>query len=152
MNKLVKTVNKGNLYYEYLNALNGILQLTNRELELLTKFVELDVNFTPIPGVSKNVANTDNRRMIKSTMGITPDNLSRYISKFKKEGLLVQGKADRIEYVFRNKTYIATPELSKGCCVGCAFVNNMNCANFKDRMDICHKGYIFKRKFNHIDE
>ena len=54
MNKLVKTVNKGNLYYEYLNALNGILQLTNRELELLTKFVELDVNFTPIPGVSKN--------------------------------------------------------------------------------------------------
>lgn len=63
-----------------------------------------------------------------------------------------QKKADRIEYVFRNKTYIATPELSKGCCVGCAFVNNMNCANFKDRMDICHKGYIFKRKFNHIDE
>ena len=50
-----------------------------------------------------------------------------------------QKKADRIEYVFRNKTYIATPELSKGCCVGCAFVNNMNCANFKDRMDICHK-------------
>ena len=48
MNKLVKTVNKGNLYYEYLNALNGILQLTNRELELLTKFVELDVNFTLI--------------------------------------------------------------------------------------------------------
>ena len=33
-----------------------------------------------------------------------------------------QKKADRIEYVFRNKTYIATP------------------------------GYIFKRKFNHIDE
>lgn len=63
-----------------------------------------------------------------------------------------QKKADRIEYVFRNKTYIATPELGKGCCVGCAFVNNINCANFKDRMDICHKGYIFKRKFNHIDE
>ena len=53
MNKLVKTVNKGNLYYEYLNALNGILQLTNRELELLTKFVELDVNFNPIHVVIK---------------------------------------------------------------------------------------------------
>lgn len=109
MNKLVKTVNKGNLYYEYLNALNGILQLTNRELELLTKFVELDVNFAPIPGVSKNVANTDNRRMIKSTMGITPDNLSRYISKFKKEGLLVQGKAE--DELVVNKILI--PEIIK---------------------------------------
>lgn len=109
MNKLVKTVNKGNLYYEYLNALNGILQLTNRELELLTKFVELDVNFTPIHGVSKNVANTDNRRMIKSTMGITPDNLSRYISKFKKEGLLVQGKAE--DELVVNKILI--PEIIK---------------------------------------
>lgn len=109
MNKLVKTVNKGNLYYEYLNALNGILQLTNRELQLLTKFVELDVNFTPIPGVSKNVANTDNRRMIKSTMGITPDNLSRYISKFKKEGLLVQGKAE--DELVVNKILI--PEIIK---------------------------------------
>ena len=109
MNKLVKTVNKGNLYYEYLNALNGILQLTNRELELLTKFVELDVNFTPIPCVSKNVANTDNRRMIKSTMGITPDNLSRYISKFKKEGLLVQGKAE--DELVVNKILI--PEIIK---------------------------------------
>lgn len=109
MNKLVKTVNKGNLYYEYLNALNGILQLTNRELELLTKFVELDVNFTPIQGVSKNVANTDNRRMIKSTMGITPDNLSRYISKFKKEGLLVQGKAE--DELVVNKILI--PEIIK---------------------------------------
>ena len=98
MNKLVKTVNKGNLYYEYLNALNGILQLTNRELELLTKFVELDVNFTPIPGVSKNVANTDNRRMIKSTMG-----------KFKKEGLLVQGKAE--DELVVNKILI--PEIIK---------------------------------------
>lgn len=107
MNKLVKTVNKGNLYYEYLNALNGILQLTNRELELLTKFVELDVNFTPIPGVSKNVANTDNRRMIKSTMGITPDNLSRYISKFKSQGILMKGKAE--DEVFVNKALI--PEI-----------------------------------------
>lgn len=109
MNKLVKTVNKGNLYYEYLNALNGILQLTNRELELLAKFVESDVNFTPIPGVSKNVASTDNRKMIKSTMGITPDNLSRYISKFKKEGLLVQGKAE--DELVVNKILI--PEIIK---------------------------------------
>lgn len=43
MNKLVKTVNKKDLNYEYLRSLNGILELTNRELELLSKFVELDI-------------------------------------------------------------------------------------------------------------
>jgi len=52
-----------------------------------------------------------------------------------------------IKYMYLNKTYVAVPELSKGCCVGCAFANNMNCHKFKDRMDICHKGYIFMRKF-----
>lgn len=60
-------------------------------------------------------------------------------------------KLDKIEYTFRNKTYVTAPELSKGACVGCAFMNNMNCANFKDRMEICHKGYIFMRKFKHHD-
>ena len=34
-----------------------------------------------------------------------------------------QKKADIIEYVFRNKTYIATPELSKGCCVGLSLIH-----------------------------
>lgn len=109
MNKLVKTVDKDNLYYEYLRALNGILQLTDRELELMAKFIELDVTFTPIPGVSKNVASTSNRKMIKSTMGITPDNLSRYIGKFKKDGLLVQGKVE--DELVVNKILI--PELIK---------------------------------------
>lgn len=109
MNKLVKTVNKGNLYYEYLSSLNGILNLTNRELELLTKFIEFDVGFIPTTGASKNVANTDNRKSIKNDLGITPDNLSRYISKFKKEGLLVQGKAE--DELVVNKILI--PEIIK---------------------------------------
>ena len=42
-------------------------------------------------------------------MGITSDNLSRYISKFKKEGLLVQGKAE--DELVVNKILI--PEIIK---------------------------------------
>lgn len=83
MNKLVKTVSKTELLVEFLKSLNGILDLTDRELELLACFVELDVNTPKLPNITKNVISTENRKYIKRTLGITPDNLSRYITKFK---------------------------------------------------------------------
>ena len=94
MNKLVKTVNSDNLNYEFLRSLNGILKLTDRELELLTKLIEIDSKFDPTLGYSKNITSTENRKMIKKVLGITPDNLSRYLTKFKQEGLIVKGKSD----------------------------------------------------------
>lgn len=94
MNKLVKTVSRTDLYREFLNSLNGILKLTDRELELLTTFIDIDVNTPKLPNVRKNVISTENRKYIKRTLGITPDNLSRYIAKFKQQGILRVGKAD----------------------------------------------------------
>lgn len=109
MNKLVKTVSKENLYLEYLQSLNGILQLTEREQELMVKFIEFDLNFEPAPGVAKNVASTSNRKAIRAALGVTPDNLSRYISKLKRDGLLVRGKAE--DELVVNKILI--PEIIK---------------------------------------
>ena len=94
MNKLVKPVSRTDLYREFLNSLNGILKLTDRELELLTTFIDIDVNTPKLPNVRKNVISTENRKYIKRTLGITPDNLSRYIAKFKQQGILRVGKAD----------------------------------------------------------
>lgn len=94
MNKLVKTVSRTDLYREFLNSLNGILKLTDRELELLTTFIDIDVNTPKLPNVRKNVISTENRKYVKRTLGITPDNLSRYIAKFKQQGILRVGKAD----------------------------------------------------------
>ena len=94
MNKLVKTVSRTDLYREFLNSLNGILKLTDRELELLTTFIDIDVNTPKLPNVRKNVISTENRKYIKRTLGITPGNLSRYIAKFKQQGILRVGKAD----------------------------------------------------------
>lgn len=94
MNKLVKTVSRTDLYREFLNSLNGILKLTDRELELLTTFIDIDVNTPKLPNVRKNVISTENRKYIKRTLGITPDNLSRYIAKFKQQSILRVGKAD----------------------------------------------------------
>lgn len=107
MNKLVKTVSNSDLYKEFLKSLNGILELTDRELELMAMFVKLDIEYQKFPGISKNVANTINRKFIIQSMHITRDNLSRYIKRFKEQGLLIQGKVE--DELFVNKMLI--PEI-----------------------------------------
>lgn len=100
MNKLVKdAVPYSDIYIEYLRALNGILNLTNRELELLSTLVKLDVEYQKLPGIEKNVVNTVNRRFIIKHLKITRDNLSRYLKRFRKNGLLIKGKVDNEQYV-----------------------------------------------------
>lgn len=104
MNKLVKGVSKTDLYNEFLKSLNGILDLTDRELQLLSTFIQLDINTPKLPNISKNVISTENRKYIRKTLGITPDNLSRYITKFKNQGILVKGRVE--DEVIVNKALI----------------------------------------------
>lgn len=94
MNKLVKTITKKELIPEFLHALNGILKLTDRELELMSTFIDMDINYEMLPGVNKNVANRNNRKWITENMGITKDNLSRYIKSFKEKRILISGPAE----------------------------------------------------------
>lgn len=94
MNKLVKVVEKQDLYREFLKSINGILQLTDRELDLLLILIDIYNNMPKLPDYSKNVISTENRRYIKTTTGITSDNLSRYLTRFKSKGILVKGRVD----------------------------------------------------------
>lgn len=94
MNKLVKTVNKDDLITEFLTSLNGILRLTDRELELMAELIRLDINYNKQPNEHKNIANRQNRKHIIQTLGITKDNLSRYIKAFKEKGILIAGPAE----------------------------------------------------------
>lgn len=94
MNKLVKTVNKDDLITEFLTSLNGILRLTDRELELMAELIRLDINYNKPPNEHKNIANRQNRKHIIQTLGITKDNLSRYIKAFKEKGILIAGPAE----------------------------------------------------------
>ena len=55
MNKLVKTVSKTDLYKEFLKSLNGILDLTDRELELLATFIDIDINTPKLPNIKGRV-------------------------------------------------------------------------------------------------
>lgn len=99
MNKLVKTVEKDSLCREFIETLNGILQLTEREKDLLLLLIELDINSPKIPGYNKNVISTENRKYLRDKTGVTNDNLSRYLQKLKDKGLVVKGKADDEWYV-----------------------------------------------------
>lgn len=94
MNKLVKVVEKQDLYREFLKSINGILQLTDRELDLLLILINVYNNMPKLPDYSKNVISTENRKYIKTTTGITSDNLSRYLTRFKSKGILVKGRVD----------------------------------------------------------
>lgn len=101
MNKLVKSVSNSNLYYEFLQSLNGILKLTDRELELFATLLKFDVEYVKEPNKPKNIANTNNRRWIIENLGITRDNLSRYLKKFRDEGFIVRGRTEGELYVAR---------------------------------------------------
>ena len=94
MNKLVKSVSNSNLYYEFLQSLNGILKLTDRELELFAALLRFDVEYVKVPNKPKNIANTANRKWIIDNLEITRDNLSRYLRKFREEGFIVKGRVE----------------------------------------------------------
>ena len=101
MNKLVKSVSNSNLYYEFLQSLNGILKLTDRELELFAILLKFDVEYVKVPNKPKNIANTANRKWIIENLGITRDNLSRYLKKFRDDGFIVRGRTEGELYVAR---------------------------------------------------
>lgn len=94
MNKLVKTVKRSDLYREFLKSLDGVLQLTTREQDIMVLLIELDINTPKLPGYNKNIISTENRRYLRTATGITNDNLSRYIGNLREKGLIVKGRAD----------------------------------------------------------
>lgn len=94
MNKLVKAVNREDLYREFLSSLNGILQLTDRELDLMVILIDLHNNLPKLPNYRENIISTENRKYIQATSGITNDNLSRYLTRFKEKGLILKGRGD----------------------------------------------------------
>lgn len=94
MNKLVKAVSNEELIPEFLRALNGILRLTDRELDLMAMLIQIDMDYDINSNEHKNVASTANRKHIMRTLGITKDNLSRYLKSFREKGILISGPAE----------------------------------------------------------
>lgn len=94
MNKLVKTVKLNDLLPEFLQTINGILRLTNRELQVLVELIKLDVGYVKLPKVSKNIVDKKGRKHIMSVLNMEGERLSRFIKRFKELGLLIVGPAE----------------------------------------------------------
>ncbi len=90
MNKFIKSVSIDRVPYEFLLSMNGILGLTQREIEVLSGFIDLVKTSNRDSKV--NIDNSDNRNSIASRFNLDKGNLCKMISKYKRHGIFVKNR------------------------------------------------------------
>lgn len=88
MNTLAKTINTSELSIEFLRSLNGLMNLTNRELYILSIMLDIQMEIDK-KRLKANIDSAQNRKMVMTMTGVTKENLSRYIKKYKNKGILI---------------------------------------------------------------
>lgn len=72
-----------NTTYKFLQVWNGIFNLTNKELEILSTFVD-----TGKVTETKNLCSMKNKKLVAAAVGIKdPNTLNNYIKRFKDKGV-----------------------------------------------------------------
>tara|TARA_R100001463_G_scaffold79454_1_gene133893 strand:+ start:965 stop:1297 length:333 start_codon:yes stop_codon:yes gene_type:complete len=94
MNTKKITVNI-NTTYKFLQVWNGIFNLTNKELEILSAFVD-----TGKLTETSNLCSMKNKKLVAAAVGIKdPNTLNNYIKRFKDKGVF---KKEGNNYVINN--------------------------------------------------
>lgn len=92
---LTKEVNNNSFYKTYYTAINGILNLTNKQLEVLAEFSyikdSLPDTFTE-DQKDEYTFSSSTRGIICEKLGITIYNLNNIIKELKNKGFLVKNK------------------------------------------------------------
>jgi predicted transcriptional regulator len=89
---LIKKTNRDQFYFDFVNIVNGVLQLSNREAEVFSYLLMADAGQ---PGYADDVNNRNVRSVIKAKLGISEANLSRYLHTIKAKGLIVKNSDNR---------------------------------------------------------
>lgn len=85
-----KKVSRKKLYREFVRVLNGLLQLSDREAEVLSLLMGIDATWQPILGKgTKNILSPDNRKALMRETLISKNNLTKYLQTLKDKGLLI---------------------------------------------------------------
>lgn len=84
-----KKVNKSRVYREYVDILNGKLQLSYREADVFAVLLQLNAEWGSMVKELGNVLSTDVRRVLMRETRITKTNLARYINALRDKGILV---------------------------------------------------------------
>lgn len=103
---LRKKVTKDSFYYSYLRCLNGYLNLTPRELEVLVELCNhqaqnINLNYSP-EQLSKLVFGPTSREIIRTKLSISPYNLNNIIKILKSKSIIL---------TTQDKYYILNPQL-----------------------------------------
>lgn len=85
-----KKVTKSNYVREYITVLNGLLDLTPREIDVLVAMIKIDNAWIPrMPGEIKNILSTDNRRLMLQETNMGKSNFTKIVNKLISINLLV---------------------------------------------------------------
>lgn len=84
-----KKISKNKVYREYVDILNGKLQLSYREAEVLAVLLQLNHEWGSMVKETGNILSTDVRRVLMRETLITKTNLARYITALKNKDVLI---------------------------------------------------------------
>jgi hypothetical protein len=85
-----KKVTKNNYIREYITVLNGLLDLTPREIDILSTLIKIDIAWVPRrPSEIKHLLSTDNRRIAMKENNMNKSNFAKIISKLQSMRLLI---------------------------------------------------------------
>ena len=88
---LRRKVKRNNFFREYVRVLNGILDLSPREMDVFSLFLRIDYEWRPVLDTDiKNVLSTDNRKKVMRESHVNKNNLTKYVSILKDKGLIVE--------------------------------------------------------------
>ena len=76
---------KADTTYKYLQVFNGILELTQREMLVLSKFIDFSE--------SDNICSQSTKKKVADDMGIKdPNTLNNYVKRLKDKGAITKNK------------------------------------------------------------
>ena len=79
---------------EQLESIREIRAIERKFYQKITDLYATAIDYDKNPVGHKNVANKDVRKWITANLGVTKDNLSRYIKSFRERGMLKVGPAE----------------------------------------------------------
>ena len=89
MKAFKKQVKKNRVYREYVDILNGKLQLSYREADVFAVLLQLNHEWGSMVKETGNILSTDIRRVLMRETMVTKTNLARYTTALKEKGILV---------------------------------------------------------------
>jgi len=101
------SINNSRFFRKYVEIINVLFNLSNREMDILALLIELDYNWHT--DKYKNILDSSSRKYIMQESRVNKSNLSRYISLFKEKRIIVENNNG---WEIRNK-FVPTIEDNK---------------------------------------